>query len=261
MSLCMLLNVYICMHTHAHTHEYVYTYTCMTSVHCICLNLNVHSSKCHCIYVSFYNKNNKHIFISYREKISNNFMILRMEVIYFFYFQCIESHTTILFSIFYTHKLLLNMLYSCIYVLNYIINILLLNNERYLENYHTFPVIVFTNKLFFPLLIGKETLKSYFVVLHSCPHFLFAIFSIIVYCSDSLPKSISYQAKFTLNVVSVPKDVMWEKSEKRKNVNRLTSVIGNIAAIKKVLCEECHYSPDCEVQGNPSLVDTDIYFQ
>ena len=55
-------------HTHAHTHEYVYTYTCMTSVYCICLNLNVPSSKSHCIYVSLYITNNKHIFISYREK-------------------------------------------------------------------------------------------------------------------------------------------------------------------------------------------------
>jgi len=157
------------------------------------------------------------------------------------------------------------MLYSSIYVPNNIIKILLLNHERYLENYHTFLVIVFTEKLFFPLLIGKETLKSYFIVLHSCPHFIFAIVSIMIYCSDSLSKSISYQAKFTLNVVSFPKVVMWEKSEKRKNVNRLTSVRGNllyIAAIKKVLCRECHYySPGCKVQGNPSFIDTDIYFQ
>ena len=87
----------------------------------------------------------------------------------------------------------------------------------------------------------------------------------MIYCLGSLPKSIIYQAKFTLNVVSFPKEVMWEKSEKRKNVNRLTSVRGNllyIAAIKKVLCGECHYySSDCKIQGNHPLVDTDIYFQ
>lgn len=50
----------------------------------------------------------------------------------------------------------------------------------------------------------------------------------MISCSDSLPESISYQTKFTLNVVSVPKEVMWEESEKRKNVNRLTSVRGNL---------------------------------
>lgn len=120
------------------------------------------------------------------------------------------------------------MLYSCIYVPNNIIKILLLNHERYLESYHIFLMIVFTEKLFFPLLIGKETLKSYFIVLHSCPHLLFAIVSIIISCSDALLKSISYQTNFTLNVVSFPKEDMWEKSEKRKNVNKLTSVLGKL---------------------------------
>lgn len=53
-----------------------------------------------------------------------------------------------------------------------------------------------------------------------------------------------------------------KNQEKRKNVNRLTSVIGNIAAIKKVLCEECfiiHQTVKSKV--TLSLVDTDIYFQ
>ena len=60
-----------------------------------------------------------------------------------------KSNNYIIFNI-YTHKLLLNKLYSSIYVPNNIIKILLLNHERYLENYHTFLVIVFTEKLFSP---------------------------------------------------------------------------------------------------------------
>ena len=59
-----------------------------------------------------------------------------------------KSNNYIIFNI-YTHKLL-NKLYSSIYVPNNIIKILLLNHETYLENYHTFLVIVFTEKLFSP---------------------------------------------------------------------------------------------------------------
>ena len=61
---------------------------------------------------------------------------------------CWKLHLAILFSIFYTNKLLLNILYSCIYVPNNIIKILHVNHERYLENYHTFLMIVFTEKFF-----------------------------------------------------------------------------------------------------------------
>lgn len=50
----------------------------------------------------------------------------------------------------------------------------------------------------------------------------------MISCSDSLPKSVSYQTNFTLNVVSIPKEVMREKSEKRKNVNRLISIPGKL---------------------------------
>lgn len=90
-------------------------------------------------------------------------------------------------------------------------------------------MIMFIRKITFGLFFFTfDRGKDSEIILY-CSSLMFSSFSMVsvmISCSDSLPRNVSYQRNFTVNVVSVTKEPM--RKQVRENVNGLASIAGKL---------------------------------